>query len=319
MSSFSLYSAGLISPFSVINEQGEFVLPSESDDILASFKKVSALKPSVLRRNDRITKKAIYALESALAASLVALDALPRDRIAMILGTGLGTLETSLSCLDKIFDNGDKYCSPMSFMNSVHNSVAANLSQLFDFQGQNITLSGGSLSFEYAYQQAEYLLASQQADCVIVGAIEEVSEALTSARKHVQDNKLLCSDFKGEDVESAFFALIGPEESAAELQCRTLSVEELKELSPETTLLSGLGEEDLLQLESISGCSLISKQRASSFGADYTTPVSGSLLFAEAVKRVKAGSAGSVLLVNRDSAQGSFSLIQVAPSPRRGE
>ena len=142
------------------------------------LKSQSEFKAMKMRRFDRITLLAIYLLEHTLKPQTEIWSAIPRGDISLVIGTGLGTLETSLSCLDQMADHGDKYCSPMGFMNSVHNSIGANLAQMFDIQGQNMTFAQTQNTFDLTLLHASLLLEEHPEALVIVVGIEEMGAPL---------------------------------------------------------------------------------------------------------------------------------------------
>ena len=143
-----------------------------------ALKHQSRFNAMKMRRFDRITQLSIVLLEHVIKPMAELMEAVPRPEISLVLGTGLGTLETSLSCCDQIAAHGDKYCSPMGFMNSVHNSIGANIAQLFDIQGQNMTFSQTQRVFDIALLHAALLLQEQPQALVMVVGVEEMGAPL---------------------------------------------------------------------------------------------------------------------------------------------
>ncbi|MBF0196692.1 MAG: beta-ketoacyl synthase chain length factor, partial [Planctomycetes bacterium] len=304
---------------------GPFIRYSEGQDPLEPFKKASSLKAMSLRRYDRISKKATYAMEAAITAASEMLGNMERNRIGLVLGTGLGTLETSLSCLDKIFEHGDRYCSPMSFMNSVHNSIAANLSQTFDLQGPNLTLSAGSLSFEQAFAQGSMLLKCGQADIVIVGAVEESSATLEAAREKCTEDNIDCSGFAGPPQESVCFIVLSLAKyesspsnhdsplSPLSLKCHfSHTGKEFNQLQWDT-VTSQLSHDDLQKSEEMLTFKFLDQRPIdrSSTMSKSITPVSTSLLFMEARQKIIQGEIDSSLLLSYDAITSQHSLLHL--------
>lgn len=124
-----------------------------------------------LRRIDRFIQMALLSSFLAVEDSGVILE--DRTRIGIIFGSGYGPLQTTFSFLDSLIDFGDKCASPTLFANSVHNSLASNVSILLKLQGPCLTVTCFEQTTCAVMSTAINWLHDGSADYVLAGVGDE--------------------------------------------------------------------------------------------------------------------------------------------------
>jgi len=133
-----------------------------------SYKELIA--PAMIRRMSTGIKMGIYAAQQALDEADIALPD------AIITGTGLGCLEDSEKFLKNILDNDEQFLTPTSFIQSTHNTVAAQIALRLRCKSYNFTYVHQSVSFESALLDGLLQLQHNEAQTVLVGACDEISD-----------------------------------------------------------------------------------------------------------------------------------------------
>lgn len=138
-----------------------------------------------LRRIERFSRLGL--LGAYLALEDAGIPAAGRhERLGVMIATGWGATGIIFAFEDTFISAGDICASPTYFANSVHNSVATNISLLLGATGPNSTVSQFQLSVPAALQTAWLWLAEGRVDRVLFGAVDEMSELIAYAfyRKH---------------------------------------------------------------------------------------------------------------------------------------
>ncbi len=138
-----------------------------------------------LRRVDRFSRLGMLGAYLALEDAGVAPET-RHERLGVIIATGLGPTGIIFAFEDTFIQAGDMCASPTYFANSVHNSVAANISLLLGATGPNTTVTQFHLSAPAALQTAWLWLEEGRVDRVLFGAVDELSELIGYAffRQH---------------------------------------------------------------------------------------------------------------------------------------
>jgi len=90
---------------------------------------------------------------------------------AIFMGTGWGALTETGRFLDKLFDSGQRFSSPIDFVGSVHNAPAGKAALASACGGPNVTTSGGDISFEQALMAADLAIRGDEG-VLVMGADE---------------------------------------------------------------------------------------------------------------------------------------------------
>ena len=127
------------------------------------------IAPAMIRRMSKGIKMSIFAAQQALdEASMAVPD-------AIITGTGLGCSEDSEKFLRNILDDNEQYLTPTAFIQSTHNTVAAQIALRLGCKGYNFTYVNGSSSFESALLDALLQLQTGESAQVLVGGMDEIA------------------------------------------------------------------------------------------------------------------------------------------------
>lgn len=127
------------------------------------------IPPLQLRRMPRI-------LKMGLASARLCLDRAGNpEPDAIIVGTGLGCLESLEKFLVEVLTTQEHITSVLPFINSTHNAVAAQIAMLLQNHGYNLTYCHRALSFESALTDALVHLQEKPGH-VLVGGIDECTD-----------------------------------------------------------------------------------------------------------------------------------------------
>ncbi len=131
------------------------------------------LPAGMLRRLGRSQRMAMLSAEDALEG--VDIESTPPENRAICLGTGLGELGETAAFSENMIRLGEKEPKPAKFINSVHNSLAAQAAIRFNFKGENHTITHKGISFELALWQAAVVLREERAEVVLATGADELS------------------------------------------------------------------------------------------------------------------------------------------------
>ena len=129
----------------------------------------------------RETRRMGKLLKAATLSSLKALRMAGVDNPdAIITATANGMLENSEQLLREIADNGEQTTSPTLFMQSTHNTIGSAIAIRLGCHGYNITYTQGDKSLQCALSDARRLIATGQAETVLVGCHDESAPYLNT-------------------------------------------------------------------------------------------------------------------------------------------
>ena len=171
------------------------------------------LDPKLIRRMSRIIKM------GAAAATACLQEAGVKDPGAIITGTAYGCLEDTGLFLTSMIERNEQTLQPATFIQSTHNTVAAQIALLLQCTRYNNTFVHQGLSFESALLDAVMQLQEGEADNLLVGAVDETTDTSHSLltrfglyrRSPVSNLHLFSGQSKGTIAGegAAFFLLTG--------------------------------------------------------------------------------------------------------------
>lgn len=129
------------------------------------------INPVKMRRMSRILKMGVSAAGKCLQ------DAELENPDAIILGTGLGMLGDTEKFLNAILDNGEKFLTPTSFIQSTHNTVGAHIAVMLKCNNYNLTYVNDSLSFEGALLDSMMRISDNPNEKILLAGIDETTDA----------------------------------------------------------------------------------------------------------------------------------------------
>jgi 3-oxoacyl-[acyl-carrier-protein] synthase II len=129
------------------------------------------LDPKLSRRMSRVIKMGVAAAKDSLhQAGLAQPD-------AIITGTAYGCVEDTTVFLTRIIEQEEEMLPPTAFIQSTHNTVAAQIALMLQCHAYNNTFVHKSFSFESALMDAAMLFAEHEASAILVGGIDEITDA----------------------------------------------------------------------------------------------------------------------------------------------
>jgi 3-oxoacyl-[acyl-carrier-protein] synthase II len=169
------------------------------------------IDPKLIRRMSHVVKRGVAAAQECLNTAKVEMPG------AVITGTALGCLEDTVTFLTRMVEQNEELLPPTAFIQSTHNTVAAQIALMLQCHEYNNTFVHKGISFESALFDAIMLLKEQEADNILVGGTEEMVDAsfkvLTRLglyrRWPVSNMELFATESKGTmgGEGSAFFLL----------------------------------------------------------------------------------------------------------------
>lgn len=123
------------------------------------------------RRMSRIVRMGV-------SAALACLKGTDQERIdAIITATGLGCLKDTEKFMDSLLEHEERLLSPTAFIQSTFNTIGAQIALLCKNHHYNMTYVHRGFSFESALLDAQLMLDEGEARQVLVGAVDELTEA----------------------------------------------------------------------------------------------------------------------------------------------
>jgi len=167
----------------------------------------------LIRRMSRIIKMGVAAAMECLKQGEVSVPD------AIVTGTAYGCLEDTGVFLSKMVEQKEELLAPTAFIQSTHNTMGAQIALMLRCNGYNNVFVHRNFSFEHALLDAMMLLQEKEASNVLVGGLDETTEASHAIlkrfglyrQKPVSNLDLLNEKSKGTIAGegAAFFLLTG--------------------------------------------------------------------------------------------------------------
>ena len=127
--------------------------------------------PKLIRRMSRMVKMGVAAARQCLTDAGIDMPG------AIITGTALGCQEDTVQFLTRMIEQQEELLPPTAFIQSTHNTVAAQIALMLRCHNYNSTFVHKGVSFENALLDALMLLMEEDADNILVGGTEETTDA----------------------------------------------------------------------------------------------------------------------------------------------
>lgn len=128
------------------------------------------IDPRQIRRMSRIVR-------IGLAAAKQCLREADRQNVdAIITGTAYGCMEDSEKFLRTIVEQDEEALSPTAFIQSTHNTIAAQIALFLKCHNYNNTFVHRGFSFEHALMDAILLLKEESANNILAGSADEMTD-----------------------------------------------------------------------------------------------------------------------------------------------
>ena len=137
------------------------------------------------RKMDRFTQFATAATLEAMAHANLAINESNRDRVGILIGTGLGGIITLLEQYDVLRERGPERISPFLIPMMISDSAAGNIAIRVGVRGPNMSLATACASGTNSLGEAAEMIRRGSADVMIAGASEAAITAVTMAGMNV--------------------------------------------------------------------------------------------------------------------------------------
>ncbi|MBK7307908.1 MAG: beta-ketoacyl synthase chain length factor [Chitinophagaceae bacterium] len=127
------------------------------------------IDPKQIRRMSRIIRMGVAAAMECLQEAGVKVPD------AIITGTAYGCLEDTNSFLSKMVEFNEELLTPTSFIQSTHNTIGGQIGLMLQCNNYNNAFVHRGFSFESALLDGMMLLKENDANNVLVGAIDEIT------------------------------------------------------------------------------------------------------------------------------------------------
>ncbi|WP_336515404.1 beta-ketoacyl synthase chain length factor [Pollutibacter soli] len=127
------------------------------------------IDPKLIRRMSRIIRMGVAAAKKSLQTAKLEMPD------AIITGTAYGCLEDTGVFIQRMVEQGEEMLSPTAFIQSTHNTVAAQIALLLKCHNYNNTFVHRAFSFESALLDAALLLEENPRQKILVGAADEIT------------------------------------------------------------------------------------------------------------------------------------------------
>lgn len=136
------------------------------------FNPTDFIERKTARRMDRFAQFALASAGMALEDSSLNLDKINRDRVAVIMGSGIGGLETLERQKEILSSRGPDRISPFFIPMMISNMASGQIAINYGFRGANLTTTSACASANNAIGDSFKLLQRGQADIAITGGAE---------------------------------------------------------------------------------------------------------------------------------------------------
>jgi 3-oxoacyl-[acyl-carrier-protein] synthase II len=137
------------------------------------------------RKMDRFTQFAVAATMEALGQADFTIDASNRDRVGVLIGTGIGGITTLLEQAEVMRERGPDRISPFLIPMMISDSAAGMLAIRLGVRGPNMALATACASGSNAIGEAADIIRRGAADAMIAGASEASIVALAMGGMNV--------------------------------------------------------------------------------------------------------------------------------------
>ena len=125
-----------------------------------------------IRRTDRFSQFGVYAAWAALQDSGADLERLDRDEIGVVIGSGIGGLDTTSQQLRVLFERGPRRLSPFMIPMLISNMAAGMFSIYYNLRGPNYATVSACATANHAIGEAWRTIKMGDAQMMFAGGAE---------------------------------------------------------------------------------------------------------------------------------------------------
>jgi 3-oxoacyl-[acyl-carrier-protein] synthase II len=130
-----------------------------------------AMTPKEARRADRFSQFALAASDQAMAEAGLP-DGIDPERLGVVMGTGVGGLETLEREVRAFIERGDRAVSPLFVPMMMPNAAAGHIAMRYGAHGPGFSLASACATGGHAIGEAARMIARGEADAVVAGGTE---------------------------------------------------------------------------------------------------------------------------------------------------
>ena len=171
--------AGMITHFDASRHKTKFAAEVKGFDPAALFGTRDA------RKMDRFTQLATTATIEALEQSALKIDDSNRDRVGVVIGTGIGGIGTLMEQADVLRERGPERVSPFLVPMMISDSAPGMLAIRFGVRGPNMAIATACASGNNAIGEALEMIRRGAADAMIAGGSEAALVSVAMAGMNV--------------------------------------------------------------------------------------------------------------------------------------
>jgi 3-oxoacyl-[acyl-carrier-protein] synthase II len=139
---------------------------------VTDFNAEDFMDPKEVRRNDRYTHLALAASRFALADSNQSKDTLVPDRTGVLVGSGIGGMETIEKQMTTLIERGPRRVSPFMIPSLIANIAGGVIAIDLGAQGPNFSVVSACASGSHAIGEAFHMMQRGLADVIFAGGSE---------------------------------------------------------------------------------------------------------------------------------------------------
>lgn len=124
------------------------------------------------RRMDKFAQYAVAAAKLAIEDSGISLEKIDREKVGVIVGTGIGGVEVFEQEHTKLMERGPNRVSPLFIPMMISNMGTAQISMAFGLKGSTMTITTACASGTHAIGESFRMIKTGQMDMVITGGAE---------------------------------------------------------------------------------------------------------------------------------------------------
>lgn len=171
--------AGMITHFDASKHKTRFAAEVKAFDPIALF------GPRETRKMDRYTQFATAVAMEAIGQSGLKIDESNRDRVGVLIGTGIGGIGSLLEQVEVMRERGPERVSPFLVPMMISDSAAGMLAIRFGARGPNMALATACASGNNAIGEATEVIRRGAADAMIAGGSEAALVSVAMAGMNV--------------------------------------------------------------------------------------------------------------------------------------
>ena len=130
-----------------------------------------AMTPKEARRADRFSQFALAAADQAMAEAGLP-DGIDQERLGVVMGTGVGGLETLEREVRAFIERGDRAVSPLFVPMMMPNAAAGHIAMRYGAHGPGFSVASACATGGHAIGEATRMIARGEADAVVAGGTE---------------------------------------------------------------------------------------------------------------------------------------------------